>query len=293
MAGGIQPMKGRVCLITGATSGIGAVTACALAERGATVIVAGRSPERSADTARWVQEQTGTPSVSFLVGDLSSQREIRQLAQQFQKRHQRLDVLINNAGALYSRRQLTVDGIEMTFAVNYLAPFLLTNLLLDQLRASAPSRIINVSSEAHRWARLDFDDLQSERGYFGFRVYGQAKLALLMFTYELARRLAGTGVTVNALHPGFVATGFALNNPGITRLLWRLLTLLAISPERGAETSIYLAASPEVEGVTGSYYKKRRPIHSSAASYDLDASHRLWDLSLKMTGLPASEQQAA
>ena len=293
MSGQDQSMRGKVCIVTGGTSGIGEVSARGLAQRGATVVVVGRNPERSARTVDRIKEQTGSPSVEFLLADLSSQTDIRRLVQQFESRYQRLDVLVNNAGALFFRRQLSADGIEMTFAVNYLAPFLLTNLLLDRLRASAPSRIINVSSDAHRRAKIDFDNLQGERSYGGFRAYGQAKLALTLFTYELSRRLKGTGVTVNALHPGFVASRFGLNNPWPVRLVWRILTRFAISPEQGAGTSIYLATSPQEEGATGGYYDKTRPVHSSAASYDLDAARKLWDLSAEMSGISQGVEQVA
>ena len=282
-------MHGKICLVTGATSGIGQVTARALAEQGATVIVVGRNREKSAATVSQIQQQTGNPAVEFLLADLSSQQAIRQLVQQFQSRYQRLHVLVNNAGAVFGQRQESVDGIEMTLAVNYLAPFLLTNLLLDTLLASAPARIINVSSGLHTGARIELDNLQGQRRYVGFQfgqsAYGQAKLALIMFTYELARRLAGTGVTVNALSPGMVATNLGRDAGGFMSLMKRLADLFALSPEEGAQTSIYLATSPEVEGVSGQYFDKKKAVPSSPASYDQAVASQLWRVSEAMTGL--------
>lgn len=272
-------------MVTGATSGIGLVTARGLAALGATVIVVGRNPQRGADVVHRIQQETGTPAVEFMLADLSVQARVRQLAEAFQSRYGRLDVLVNNVGGFFLRRQLTADGIEMTFALNHLSYFLLTNLLLDTLRASAPARIVNVASESHRGAEIDFADLQMERRYSGRRAYGQSKLANLLFTYELARRLEGTQVAANALHPGFVATNLAKNNGPMVRLVLRLLHLRAISPEEGAQTSIYLASSPEVEGITGKYFIDRKPVSSSPASYDEAAARRLWEVSAEMAGL--------
>ncbi len=300
MAGGDRSMLGKVCLVTGATSGIGEATARELAARGATVVVVGRSAERAAATVARIERRTrsgtgdseargsearlGVPNgtgnvVESLLADLSSQRDVRRLAEAFTARHDRLHVLVNNAGAVFTRRRESPDGLELTFALNHLAYFLLTTLLLDTLKASAPARVVNVSSDAHTPARLDFDDLQAERGYSGFGVYGRSKLANLLFTYELARRLEGTGVTVNALHPGVVASRFATNNGRLIRLLHPLARPFMISPEQGARTVVYLATSPEVEGVTGQYFVKERPRRSSEASYDLAAAERLWQAS--------------
>lgn len=278
-------MNGKVCMVTGATSGIGQVTALALAQRGATVIAVGRSQEKSAALVEQIERQTGSTTVEYMLADLSSQQEIRRLAQQFQGRYQRLDVLVNNAGGLFISRQQSVDGIEMTFALNHLSYFLLTNLLLDTLKASAPSRIVNVASDAHESARLDFDDLQGQRRYSGIQAYGRSKLANILFTYELARRLAGTGVTVNTLHPGVVATNFGANNGRLARVLRRVANLVSISPDQGAQTSIYLATSPDVEGVTGQYFVKQKAVPSSKASYDKAAAERLWRVSEELTGL--------
>jgi NAD(P)-dependent dehydrogenase (short-subunit alcohol dehydrogenase family) len=223
-----------------------------------------------------------------MVADLSAQQGVRQLAETFKGRHQRLDVLVNNAGAFFMSRRENVDGIEMTLALNHLGYFLLTNLLLDTLKASAPARIVNVSSAAHERAQIDFDALQGDGKYRGMQSYGQSKLANVLFTYELARRLEGTGVTVNALHPGLVATNFGANNGWFVSLIKRLVTVFSISAEEGAQTSIYLATSPEVEGVTGKYFVNQQPVPSSPASYDEATASRLWQVSAEMTALPVS-----
>ncbi len=284
MAAPTPPMQGKICMVTGATSGIGLVTAQALAQQGARVIVVGRDPERGAATVRRIVQGTGNPQVELLLADLSAQAQVRQLAGEFQRRFARLDVLVNNAGALFTKRRLSADSIEMTFALNHLGYFLLTNLLLDTLKGSAPARIVNVASDAHQGAEMNFADLQGERRYSGWRAYCQSKLANIQFTYELARRLEGTGVTANAVHPGFVATRFGSNNRGLFGAFIRVAKLGALSPERGAETLIYLATSPQVEGVTGRYFVKKRPVESSRASYDQATAQRLWQLSAELTG---------
>ncbi|HLJ97840.1 MAG TPA: SDR family oxidoreductase [Gemmataceae bacterium] len=281
-------LQGKSCLITGATSGIGLVTARELARQGAHVLLVGRNPTKCADTVEQIRAQTGNQAVEALLADLSSQRQIRDLARQVRGRVPRLDVLINNAGGMWLKREVTVDGLEMTFAVNHLAYFLLTHLVLETLRASAPARIVNVASEAHRRARLDFEDLQGERRYRGWRAYCRSKLANLLFTYELARRLAGTGVTANALHPGWVATGFARNNGWRGNLFQLAARYFAISPEKGARTVIYLATAPEVQNVTGQYFVRERPVPSSPASYDEAAARRLWQISLELTHLASA-----
>jgi NAD(P)-dependent dehydrogenase (short-subunit alcohol dehydrogenase family) len=279
-------MKGKVVLITGATNGIGKVTALELAKMGAMVVIVGRSAAKTAAVVRELRAQSGSFSVDSLVADLFSQAEVRSLAGRFRQSYTRLDVLVNNAGAVFSQRQETVDGYEMTFAFNHLAYFLLTNLLLDLLKASAPSRIVNVSSGAHTLGPLDFDDLMSKNyGLQGFKAYGQSKLANVQFTYELARRLEGSGVTVNALHPGGVNTGFGKNNAGVMKLAMKVFGLFSLSPEQGAQTSIYLASSPEVAGVTGKYFDRCKPVASSKYSYDESAQRRLWEISEKLTGL--------
>ena len=278
-------MKGKICLITGATSGIGKVTALELARMGATVVISGRNPQRCADTVAFIRTATGNAAVEQLVADLSSQAEIRRMAAEFKQRFPRLDVLVNNAGGFFMKREITVDGFEMTWALNHLSYFLLTHLLLDTLKASAPARIVNVSSDAHQGGRINFQDLQGERNYRGWFAYAQSKLANILFTYELAHKLDGSSITVNALHPGFVASGFAKNNGSLVRLGISILGLFALTPEQGAQTSVYLASSPEVEGVTGKYYMKCKPANSSPASYDMDTARQLWDVSEKMVGI--------
>ncbi len=281
-----ETMHGKICVVTGATSGLGLVTAQALARQGATLIVVGRDPERSAATASRIQQETGNAAVESMLADLSTQGQVRQLATEIQRRFSRLDVLVNNAGALFARRQLSQDGVEMTFALNHLAYFLLTNLLLECLKASPSARIVNVSSEAHRGARLDFADLQTERNYGGYRAYARSKLANILFTYELARRLEGTAIVANALHPGFVATNFGRNNRRFTAGLFRLLQLAAaVSPTEGAQTILYLASSPQVEGITGEYFVKQKAVRSSQVSYDRAAAERLWQVSAELTRL--------
>lgn len=278
-------MTEKVCLITGATSGIGEVTAWELAALGYRVVITARDQAKLEKAIARIQEQSGSQEVSGLTADLSSQREVHSLAAAFSEQYDRLDVLINNAGAVYLLRKESVDGIEMTFAGNHLSYFLLTNLLLDTIRRSAPARIINVSSNAHVGHVLDFDDLQFQHGYQFMRAYGKSKLANILFTNELDRRLASSGVTVNALHPGFVATNIGGNNGWLVRLFLPLIRLSAISADEGAETSIYLAASPEVEGVSGKYFYKKRVKDSSEFSQDEEAARRLWDISAQLTGI--------
>ncbi len=278
-------MKGKTCMITGATSGVGLETARALAQMGATTILVGRNPEKTSAAVAQIQEQTGNLKVELLLADLSEQAQIRQLVETFKQRHFRLHVLINNAGAFFLFRKLSADGIEMSLALNHLNYFLLTNLLLDTLQASAPARIINVASRGHNDKELDFDDLENRSGYNGSRAYGQSKLANILFTYELARRLEGTQVTANALHPGWVATNIGRNNGWLVRLLMPFIQRSAMSPEKGAQTSVYLATSPEVEGVTGKYFVKSKPRESSPASYNDENAKRLWEISAQMTGL--------
>src|SRR5512141_2808785 len=245
-------MNGKICLVTGATNGIGKAAAQALAQMGATVVVVGRNAPKTAQLVEEIRAASGNQNVNSLLADLSSQHNIRRLAYEFKSSYPHLHVLLNNAGGTFTTRQLSADGIEMTFALNHLAYFLLTNLLLDTLKASAPARIINVSSNAHSGGKIDFDNLQGERSYSSFGPYGNSKLANILFTTELARRLEGTGVTVNALHPGLTSTGFGQNNPGfLMKIMGAVIPLIARSPEKGAETSIYLAPSPEVQSITG------------------------------------------
>lgn len=276
-----KPMNSKICMVTGATSGIGKMIAKMLAQQGARVIVVGRNAEKSAATVNQIKQQTGNPAVQFMLADLSSQKEIHQLVHQFQSRHQHLHVLVNDAAALFLARQQSVDGIEMTFALNHLAYFLLTNLLLDTLKASAPARIVNISARLHKGARINFDDLQNQKRYMGLRAYKESKLANVLFTYDLARRLEGTGVTVNALEPEVVA---------FARMFKRLTNMYPpfTSPEQGAQTAIYLATSPEVGGVTGKYFAKKKAVPSSQASYDEATARRLWQVSAELSGLSVS-----
>jgi NAD(P)-dependent dehydrogenase (short-subunit alcohol dehydrogenase family) len=285
MINSANQMQGKVCVVTGATSGIGLVSAQALARQGATLIVVARNAERGAATVSRIRQETGNSAVELMVADLSVQVQVRQLAGEIQQRCARLDVLVNNAGALFARRQLSQDGLEMTFALNHLAYFLLTNLLLDHLKAADSARVVNVSSDAHRHAELDFSDLQGQHRYTGWRAYARSKLANILFTYELARRLEGTDIATNALHPGFVATNFGRNNRSITAALFRILQLAAISPEEGAQTIIYLASSPAVRGVKGQYFVKQQAVRSSQVSYDRAAAERLWQVSAELTRL--------
>jgi retinol dehydrogenase 14 len=278
-------MDGKVVLITGGTSGIGKAAATALASMGANVVVTGRDEERGRSAVAEIRAESGNDTVELMLADLGVQTEVRRLAREFEERHDRLDVLINNAGVVQSKRTETQDGIETTLAVNHLAPFLLTNLLLDLLKNSAPSRIITVASEGQRWGKIDLDDLQSKRRYRSFRVYGMSKLANIMFTYELAARLEGTGVTANCVHPGGVNTNFGNNNRGFTTLLFRAFKPFMRSPEEGADTIIYLASSPDVEGMTGKYLSDRKVITASEEAYDETLRKKLWEASEELTGL--------
>ena len=276
-------MTGRTVLVTGGTGGIGLATAAGLAGLGARIGIVGRDPGRAEAAAE--QLRGDGAEVDVFVADLSSQREVRRLADEVLAAYPRLDVLVNNVGGYWATRHTTVDGLERTFAVNHLAPFLLTNLLLDRLRASAPARVVTVSSGAQAMGSIEFDDLQGERDYSGQRAYNQSKLANVMFTYELARRLQGTGVTANALHPGVVRTDFGReDSTGWMRLMVPVIRPFMKSPRRGAATSVYLASSPEVEGVTGRYFANQRARPSSKASQDATAAARLWDVSAKLVG---------
>ncbi|MDP2316337.1 MAG: SDR family oxidoreductase [Pseudomonadota bacterium] len=282
----VPPMRGKVILLTGATSGIGRQAAVALAPSGATIAVVGRDPAR---TEALVQElRAVNPQVEGLVADLSSQAEVRRVAEEVLARYDRLDVLVNNAGALYTTRAETVDGIERTFALNHLAYFLLTTLLLDRLRASAPSRVVSVASDAHRRGKMRWDDI-GMRNYTaqGWGAYGQSKLANILFTRELARRLAGTGVTANCLHPGFVDTGFARNNGPIARLLMMLTRPLQRRAEDAAETVVWAATAAECANRTGQYFKDCKPAKTSKAAESMEDAARLWALSEQMVARSA------
>ena len=277
------PMAGKICLVTGATAGIGEATASGLASLGATVILAGRNIERCSASVERIKQWTRNPEIAYLVADLSSQREVRRLADEFKTRYARLDVLVNNVGAINLARRFTEDGIELTFALNHLSYFLLTDLLIDLMISSAPARIVNVSSSSHRQIGMNLENLQGQGRYRGFRAYAQSKLGNVLFSYELARRLEGTGVTANALHPGVVATRFLCNNGKFGPIFSFFFGLRGISPSEGALTSIYLASSNEMEGITGGYYEKSQAVRSADASYDEDTAARLWEISAEMT----------
>lgn len=278
-------MGGKTALITGGTSGIGKASAVALAAMGANVVIVGRNPDRGEAALQDVKAQSHNDSVELMLADLSVQEEVRGLADEFLRRYDRLDVLVNNAGLVQSRRTETADGMETTLAINHLAPFLLTNLLLDRLKESAPSRVITVSSEAERMGNIDFDDIQSRHNYKGFAAYGMTKLANILFTYELAERMKGTFVTANCLHPGAVGTNFGKNNAGPMALFFRLAKPFMRSPERGGDTLIWLASSADVDGVSGKYFSDRKEIGAKEIAYDPAARRRLWEISEELTGL--------
>jgi retinol dehydrogenase 14 len=282
-------MAGKSVLVTGGTGGIGEATATGLAALGARVGITGRDRSRAEAAAAGIRAATGNAAVDVFAADMSAQAGVRHLAAQVADTYPRLDVLVNNAGGFWAHRHLTADGLERTFALNHLAPFLLTSLLLDRLTASAPARIVTVSSGAHAGGRIDFDDLQGERDYSGQRAYGQSKLANVMFTYELARHLDGTGVTATVCHPGVAATSFGAEDQAAhMAVMIRVARLFMKTPAQGAGTPIYLASSPEVEGVTGRYYANRKPTTSSKASYDTTAAARLWQVSAALTGMTAT-----
>ncbi len=278
-------MRGQVCIITGASSGIGRAAALGPARMGATVVLVCRNRERAEAACSAIRSATGNDTVDFVLADLSSQAEIRQLARDLLARYPQIHVLLNNAGVINRKRSTTVDGIETVFAVNHLAYFLLTHLLLERLTFSGSARIVNVASDAHRWGILNFDDLQNTRTYHALRVYGQSKLCNILFTRELARRVVGTGVTVNCLHPGGVATGLGWHNGWWAVLIAKSLRLFLRTPEQGADTALYLATSPEVAAVNGKYFSNRREIQPSPAAQDDAAAKWLWRISAELTGV--------
>jgi NAD(P)-dependent dehydrogenase (short-subunit alcohol dehydrogenase family) len=275
-------MDDKIVLITGATSGIGKATALELAEKGATVVIFARNKIKGENTIKEIADKSGNKKLDLLIGDLSSLESVRMASEEFRKKYQRLDVLVNNAGIFINYRKTTSEGFEYTFGVNHLSHFLLTSLLLDILKSSAPSRIINLSSEAQHNAQIDFNDLMSEEKFSGFKAYGQSKLANILFTYELSRRLEGTGVTVNAVHPGVVNTHFGSDSKGVIKVMLALFKPFLRSPRKGAETSVYLCKSPEVEGVTGKYFADCHEIRSNEESYDPEIARRLWEISVKL-----------
>lgn len=283
MATPTHSIRGKVCLITGANSGIGKATALGLANMGATVVLVCRDKSRGEAAQAEIKAQSGNESVDLRLSDLASQSSIRQLAAEVKARYPHLQVLINNAGVMPSHRTLTADGLEANFAINHLGPFLLTNLLLDILKANAPARIVFVASQVI--SALDFDDLQSAKHFGMNSTYGKSKLCNILVTHELAKRLEGTGVTVNCLHPGVVATNLPHDWPAPLRMLY---PLIGISPAKGAQTSIYLASSPEVEGINGKYFKKQQPVPLPKLAQDEATTQRLWQISEEMTHVEAS-----
>ena len=286
-------MKGRTVVVTGGNNGIGLETAVGLTRLGAHVAITARSQAKGEAALADIKNRSESDDVELLLADFASLASTRRFAEKFKTNHDRLDVLVNNAGGINTSRSETLDGFETTFGVNHLGYFLVTNLLLDLLKASAPARVVSVSSGAHLRAKgMDFDDLNAEQSYSGMGVYGRSKLANVLFTYELARRLEGSGVTTNCLHPGVVRSGFGQNNGGLIALVFKsaytLMTPFTKSNAQGAETSIYLASSPEVEGVTGKYFVDSEETPSSPASHDEEAARRLWEISEQMTGLAAA-----
>lgn len=284
-------LEDRVCLVTGATSGIGQETALGLAREGARVLIVGRDPARGAAARNEIARRSGNDRIELLLADLGSLREVRRLADEVRARCPALHVLVNNAGVVNLKRQQSADGFEATFAVNHLAYFALTLQLLDLLRASAPARIVNVASDAHRFGQIDWNDLQSEKRYRGvpvvaaMRVYGTSKLQNILFTRELARRIEGSGVTANCLHPGAVSTRLGVNNGSGSRIVTTMLRPFMLSPADGARTSIHLASSPDLAGRSGLYFARSREARCSRAARDVDAARRLWQISSELTGL--------
>jgi NAD(P)-dependent dehydrogenase (short-subunit alcohol dehydrogenase family) len=286
---GMNEMKSKVCIVTGGNSGIGKETALSLAKMGATVVLVVRDQERGENAKTEIVRLSGNKSVDVMLCDLLSMSSIRRFAGEFKLKYSRLDVLINNAGAVFNKREVTSEGFERTLAVDYLGPFLLTYELLGLLKASVPSRIINLSSGLAKNGKIDLNDLQSERNYAGMKVYSNAKLMVMMFTYELARRLEGADVTVNVLMPGFVATNLGKNSGSLrSSIMFKMVRLMQVSPKKGAETSVYLASSDDVKNVTGKCFAKKKETTTCPISYDEELQKRLWDKTAAMLGL-ASE----
>ena len=290
----MSEMKGKICIITGSNSGIGKETAIGLAKIGATSVMVVRDQERGEKARTEIIKQAGNNSVDLTICDLSSMDSIRRFAKEFKKKYDRLDVLLNNAGATFNKREVTSEGFERTLAVNYLGPFLLTHEMLDLLKSSSPSRIINVSSGLAKNGKVDLDDLQSEKNYVGTKaysrvrapVYSNTKLMLMMHTYELARRLKGSGVTANVLMPGFVATNLGKNSGSLSSsIMFKMVRPMQVSAKKGAETSVYLASSDDVKDVTGKCFAKKKEVMTCSASYDEELQKRLWNKTESMLGL--------
>jgi len=285
----IKPPNSRVAVVTGGSSGIGQYTALALAQAGYAVVITARSAERLAETAAWIRREAPGATVETERVDFASFASVRAMAARILERHPKIAILVNNAGMVMGRRKISEDGLESILQINHLSPFLLTELLLPAIKAAqadAPARIVVTASNASTHSKIDFDDMQMEKGWGPMRVYGRSKLMNIMFTYALARRLTGTGITVNALHPGFVGTRIA-NKGWAIDWLWALVKPFVLTSAQGAETAIYLALSPEVAGVSGQYFYKKKPIRSNALSYDEGVQERLWQVSARMTGLTA------
>ncbi len=280
----MNQIEGSTCIVTGANAGIGKATAIEMARMGARVVMVCRNRERGRQALVEVCHASGSSAVDLILADLSVQKEVRDLGVRIAGEYPQVDVLVNNAGLYQRKRQETPDGLETTFAVNHLAYFILTLDLIETLKASAPARIVNVASSAHKGNKLDFDDLQGARKYSGWKAYGRSKLANVLFTYELARRLDGTGVTANVLHPGVVASRFGRSGNGLLSLIWSMGGRFMKTSEEGARTSVYLASSPDVDGVSGGYFANEKPVRSSRESMDKEAAARLWDESLRLAG---------
>jgi len=279
-----RQMAGKVVLVTGATSGMGRETALALAEMAATVVIHGRNKEKTEAIAKEIRSKIPGAQVEVILADFSKLSEVKEMADEFKRRFTRLDILVNNAGLMTNKKSMTADGHEMMFQVNFLAPFLLTCRLMDLIERSAPSRIVIVSSAAHGYGRLDFDDIEFEEDFGSMKGYGRSKLEDLVFTYELARRLNGKQITVNALHPGLVRTNLCSSASRWWCSGFRFITLFGRTARRGAETAIYLASSPEAEGITGKYFANKHSVKSSARSYDEASWVKLWETAERMLG---------
>ena len=272
----------KIALVTGATGGIGKVTAEGLARQGYRVLLTSRDPSKGQKVVEELKAQSGNDALELFLGDLSSMSDVRRVALEVRAKHPKLEVLVNNAGGLFNERRTTVDGFEMTFAFNHLTYFLLTKLLLPSLEAAEHARVVSVSSSGNRFGTVRWNDLQYTSGYSGWPAYFQSKLMNVLFANELARRLKGSGVTSNSVHPGLVDSGFNSNTTGFNRLLHSILKLFSLTPQQGAQTSLYLATSPQVAGITGQYFANKKVARANRVAYDEEAQARLWRLSEKL-----------